>query len=82
MKAPSLAIAPLLGVFLCCTTADTGTSTVGLPLRERARIRGELNLKRVDQLLLPAISQASSRCTFAVPPRLVRLTPTLSLLHG
>jgi Xaa-Pro dipeptidase len=62
MNKLTLSFAAVFAVSLSCSAGEPDTGTVGRPLRERAQIRSELNLARVDQLLLPAMRAADIDC--------------------
>lgn len=62
MRRLRLHAAALLAVTVSCAAPESDDRVVGRPLRERARIRSELNLARVDQLLLPAMRAAEIDC--------------------
>jgi Xaa-Pro dipeptidase len=62
MKTVTFSITALLAASLACSPADSDESATGRPLKERAQIRSELNLARVDRLLLPAMRAADIDC--------------------
>jgi Xaa-Pro aminopeptidase len=62
MKIQKLFVTALLAASLSCAPSETDQGVIGRPLRERARIRSELNLARVDRLLLPAMRAAGIDC--------------------
>ena len=62
MRRLQLGVATLLAVSVACSSGTSDEGAVGRPLRERAQIRSELNLHRVDQLLLPAMRAAEIDC--------------------
>lgn len=62
MRPFSLSVVALLSASLGCSPGDSDPGATGRPLRERAEIRSELNLARVDRLLLPAMRAADIDC--------------------
>lgn len=55
-------VAGVLALAQSCAPAEVDEGPTGRPLRERAQIRSELNLARVEQLLLPAMRAADIDC--------------------
>lgn len=62
MRRSHLFLATLLLVSPSCSPNVNDEAVVGRPLRERAQIRSQLNLERVDRLLLPAMRAADIDC--------------------
>ena len=57
-----LTLSSLFSLVLCSTLHGLHAEVKPRPLEERARIRSELNRKRVDTLLLPAMRKAGIDC--------------------
>ncbi len=62
MRRSHLILATLLLGCSSCAPDVSEHEVVGRPLRERAQIRSELNLTRVDRLILPAMRAADIDC--------------------